>query len=142
VSEPTLSVTDTIEPSARGAINLGLHEFNVAQSGVDDRRELGVLVRDAATQQVLGGLTGRTSLGVLFIDVFFLPEHLRGSGRGSRVLQLAEEEGRQRGCYTAVLLTTSFQAPGFYERHGYQVFGTIECQPPPTKRFFMKKQLQ
>jgi GNAT superfamily N-acetyltransferase len=53
----------------------------------------------------VGGLTGRTSRGVLFIDLFFLPDDLRGYGLGRRLLQLAEEEARQRGCISAVLST-------------------------------------
>jgi hypothetical protein len=49
-----------------------------------------VIVRDSQTKQPVGGLTGWTSLGLLFIDLFFLPDNLRGSGLGSRLLRLAE----------------------------------------------------
>jgi GNAT superfamily N-acetyltransferase len=90
---------------------------------------------------MLGGLTGRTSFGVLFIDLFFLPDDLRGHGLGRRVLELAEDEGRRRGCRTATLYTFSFQAPGFYERHGYRVFGEIPCEPLGASRVFMTKTL-
>jgi GNAT superfamily N-acetyltransferase len=136
MSEPVVTVTDTIEPSARAVIRQGLHDFNVAQSGVDDRREIAVLVQDPQTQQTIGGLLGRTSRGMLLIDVFFLPEQLRGSGLGSRVLELAEEEARRRGCTRAVLITLSFQAPGFYEKRGYRAFGPVE------PRVFMRKELR
>jgi GNAT superfamily N-acetyltransferase len=141
-SRPVLTVTDSIAAEAREVIRRGLHDYNVAQSGVDDRRELAVLVRDAQTRQTLGGLLGRTSLGMLLIDVFFLPEHLRGNGLGSRVLGLAEEEARRRGCTTAVLTTLSFQAPGFYARHGYETFGQVEAQPGGASRIFMRKALR
>ena len=136
MSEPVVTVTDTIEPSAREVIRHGLHDFNVAQSGVDDRRDLAVLVQDSQTGETVGGLLGRTSRGVLLVDVFFLPEALRGNGLGSRVLELAEEEGRRRGCTRAVLTTLSFQAPGFYEKRGYQAFGRFE------PRIFMTKDLR
>src|SRR5207248_8258169 len=98
-------------------------------------------VRDPRTKQPVGGLTGRTSLGLLFIDLFFLPDDLRGDGLGSRLLRLAEDEARHRGCVGAVLYTISFQAPGFYERHGYRVLGTVPCLPPGTSRIFMTKPL-
>ena len=139
MSEPSLTVIDAHDPEAEAAIGSGLRRFNEAQTGIHDSRPLTVVVRDAATNRALGGLTGRTSLGVLFIDLFFLPERLRGGGLGGRILRLAEDEGRRRGCRTAVLYTLSFQAPGFYERHGYRVLGTVDCNPPGTRRVFMTK---
>jgi GNAT superfamily N-acetyltransferase len=101
-----------------------------------------VIVSDPTTKEVLGGLTGRTSLALLFIDLFFLPDRMRRGGLGSRVLQLAEDEARRRGCRAAVLYTINFQAPGFYERHGYHVLGTIDCDPTGTSRIFMTKALK
>jgi GNAT superfamily N-acetyltransferase len=135
-AEPVLTVTDTIEPRTREVIRQGLRDFNRARSGIADRRDLAVLVEDPETGETVGGLVGRTSRGMLFVEVFFLPEKLRGGGLGSRVLALAEEEARQRGCTVAVLITLSFQAPGFYEKQGYQAFGEIES------RFFMTKALR
>jgi len=57
------------------------------------------------------------------------------------MLRLAEEEGVRRGCRSAMLYTISFQAPGFYERHGWHEFGRIPCDPPGTSRIFMTKAL-
>jgi hypothetical protein len=38
-----------------------------------------------------------------------------------------------------VLYTISFQAPGFYVRHGWHEFGRIPCDPPGTAGIFMTK---
>ncbi|MFG2225242.1 GNAT family N-acetyltransferase [Streptomyces sp. NPDC048644] len=57
-------------------------------------------------------MTGRTSLGLLFVDLFHLPPALRGAGVGREILRQAEEEGRRRGCRAGVLYAISFQAPG------------------------------
>jgi hypothetical protein len=52
------------------------------------------------------------------------------------------ELGREvRGCVGAVLYTINFQAPGFYERQGYRVLGTVPCLPPGASRIFMTKPL-
>jgi GNAT superfamily N-acetyltransferase len=75
------------------------------------------------------------------VDVFYLPPALRGSGVGSEILRQPEDEGRRRGCRAGVLYTISFQAPGFYARHGWRVFGEIPCDPPGTSRVFMTKDL-
>jgi GNAT superfamily N-acetyltransferase len=137
----SVSVTDRPEAADVAAISDGLDGFNVAETGVDDRRPLAVLVRDGQTGQVVGGLTGRTSLGLWFVDVFYLPPALRGSGVGSEILRQAEQEARRRGCRAGVLYTISFQAPGFYSRHGWRVFGEVPCDPPGTSRVFMTKDL-
>jgi GNAT superfamily N-acetyltransferase len=122
-------------------ISSGLDHFNIDTTGINDRRALAVLVHDKASGKVLGGLTGRTSLGLLFIDLVYLPANLRGVGLGADLLQMAEDEARQRGCKAGVLYTISFQAPGFYEKFGWQRFGEIPCNPPGASRVFMTKTL-
>ncbi|HYU02632.1 MAG TPA: hypothetical protein VEL02_02205, partial [Jatrophihabitantaceae bacterium] len=77
---PTLTVTDKPDRDDVALISDALDEFNVQATGTDDRRLLAVLVKDPETNLVVGGLTGRTSLGLLFVDLFHLPPELRGSG--------------------------------------------------------------
>lgn len=74
------------------------------------------------THEVLGGILGRTSLGLCFLDLVFLPDRLRGQDIGSRMMAAAEEEARRRRCRAIVLYTISFQAPRFYEKLGYRIF--------------------
>jgi GNAT superfamily N-acetyltransferase len=100
-----------------------------------------VLVADPDNGEVVGGLIGRTSMGLLYIDRFFLPESLRRQGLGTRIIKAAEAEALRRGCSRAILSTLSFQAPGFYERQGWQVLGQIDCDPPGQTRFYMTKRL-
>jgi len=134
-------LTETADDRLDALINDGLNAYNDAVTGYSDRRPLSVVVCDPATGEILGGAKGRTSLGLLFVELFWLPEALRGSGLGSRILRMMEEEGRRRGCGSAVLFTISFQAPDFYRRHGWRVFGDIPCDPPGTSRVFMTKDL-
>jgi GNAT superfamily N-acetyltransferase len=141
MQKPGIVVTDVIDADVERAIGGGLNEFNDVVTGINDRRPLAVMIKDPMTGAVVGGAIGRSSLGLLFLDLFFLPERLRGSGLGTEVLQAFEEEGRQRGCRSAVLYTISFQAPGFYERNGWRRFGEIPCHPPGTSRIFMTKEL-
>ena len=102
---------------------------------------MNVLVRDGTAGPVIGGISGRTSLGLLFIDTVFLPDGLRGQDFGTRMMAMAEDEARRRGCRSGVLYTISFQAPGFYQRLGWTVFGEVPCDPPGTSRVFLSKNL-
>ncbi|MHC8339841.1 GNAT family N-acetyltransferase [Pseudomonas sp. HLT2-19-2] len=141
MDRPLIVVSDVIEPEVEQVLSAGLSAFNEQMTGINDRQSLAVTVRDPETHQVLGGITGRTSLGLLFLDLFYLPESLRGSGLGSRLLKAYEDEGRRRGCNSAVLYTLSFQAPEFYEKNGWQRFGEVPCNPQGTSRVFMSKVL-
>jgi GNAT superfamily N-acetyltransferase len=119
----------------------GLNQYNDEVTGSSDRRPLAVTVKDPISGEVLGGITGRSSLGLLFVDLFYLPESMRGAGLGSELLRRFELEGRRRGCVSAVLYTISFQAPRFYELNGWMRFGEVPCLPAGTSRIFMSKTL-
>ena len=140
--EPVLTLTDAPDAAALAAIDDGLRAFNREAAGHVDHRPLAVLLADPATGETIGGLSGRTSLGVLFIDLVFVPEALRGRDTGTRMVELAEAEARRRGCRAGVLYTLSFQAPGFYERLGWRAFGEIPSDPPGTSRLFMTKEFR
>jgi GNAT superfamily N-acetyltransferase len=135
--EITESAIDEIEE----LIAEGLNQYNDEVTGTNDRRPLAVVVRDPNSGEVLGGISGRSSLGMLFVDLFHLPKSLRGSGLGSELLRRFELEGRRRGCVSAVLYTISFQAPKFYELNGWTCFGEVPCLPAGTSRVFMMKTL-
>ena len=48
---------------------------------------------------------------------------------------------RRRGCTGIWLDTFTFQAPGFYEKLGFTVFGRLEDYPPGEARVFYAKQI-
>jgi GNAT superfamily N-acetyltransferase len=126
---PILTVTDAPDSNAEEVIEGGLAQFNEDNAGYRDARPLAVLVSDPKTKAVVGGPLGRTSLGLLFIDLFFLPASQRKHGLGGHIMKEAEDEARRRGCRKAVVMTINFQAPEFYQRHGYLRFGQIDCHP-------------
>ena len=136
-----ITVTDEVTPEFERLVGDGLNAFNDEVVRYSDRRPLAVVLRDAPSGALLGGALGRSSLGLLFLDLFYLAPSLRGAGVGTQVLALFEAEGRRRGCRSGVLYTISFQAPGFYERNGWRRFGEVACDPPGASRVFMTKAL-
>ena len=138
---PVITVTDAPSADAAAVIENGLARYNKEQAGYADSRPLAVLVSDPDTRAVIGGLLGRTSLGLAFIDLVFLPDEVRGKDVGRNIMREAEDEAKRRRCRAIVLYTISFQAPGFYERLGYRRFGAIDCDPPGTSRIFFVKEL-
>ncbi len=141
VDDARLVVTNAPTADAEAVIRDGLSDYNFSKAGYRDHRPLAILVSDPETGEVVGGLLGRTSFGLLYVDRFFLPESLRKQGLGSKIIKAAEEEGRRRGCSRALLTTLSFQAPGFYKRQGWEVLAELEGEPPAPSRFLMTKRL-
>jgi GNAT superfamily N-acetyltransferase len=139
---PNITLTDAPEDHELRTLTRWITQFNEIASGrPNDFRALAILLSDPDTAETLGGLWGWTSFSFLHIDVLFIPESIRGTGLGRRLVSQAEQEAVQRGCHGVWLDTFSSQARGFYERLGYTVFGSIEGYPPGHSRFFLKKDL-
>jgi GNAT superfamily N-acetyltransferase len=105
-----------------------IYEFNSGVTGYFDGRLLGGSVR-LDTGEVIAGFSGHTWGGCCEISNLWVDERHRGQGLGRTLLQEAEAEALRRGCAQVVLTTHSFQAPGFYERLGYQRKCAIEGRP-------------
>ena len=137
--QTVLTLSSVPEPDARQIVGNGLNAYNDAIVGYADRIPLTVKLCDPDDGAVIGGIVGGTSLGLLFIDLVYLPESLRGQDLGTRMMAMAEDEARRRGCRAGMLYTISFQAPTFYQKLGWRVFGEIPCDPPGTSRIFLTK---
>lgn len=139
VVNSVITLTDAPDLAGKDAAGAALYDYNVACTGVADRRPVAAVATDPDSGAVLGGLWGRTELGLLFLDMFFLPEPLRGQDLGARLLHEVEAEAQRRGCRRAVVETSTFQAPGFYIRHGYVEFGCVPFSVPGQARVFLSK---
>ena len=105
-----------------------LDAHNVAASGLDDQREFTVKV-EGDDGQLLAGLSGWTWGTCAGIAMVWVREDARGSGWGARLLGAAEQEARRHGCRRLTVSSFTFQAPGFYERHGFVETGRTEGLP-------------
>jgi GNAT superfamily N-acetyltransferase len=96
--------------------------FNIATTGADDMRGLSVRATDA-DGELIAGLSGWTWGGCGGIEQLWVRAGNRREGWGSRLVAAAEAEARARGCTRMVVSSLTFQAPAFYERHGYTETG-------------------
>ena len=105
-----------------------LTAFNLRASGIPDQREFTVRVEDEAGELVAGlsGWSWGTCAGIALV---WVRDDARRQGWGARLLAAAEDVARERGCEQVVVASFTFQAPAFYQRHGYVETGRIEGLP-------------
>jgi len=99
-----------------------LYAYNVEQTGVDGGQWLAIFLRDDQ-QTIQAGL-------------------MRGQGVGTQLLHAAEQEARAHGCDHMVLSSFSFQAPGFYQKLGYEVFAVLDEHPRAHRAYSLHKWLR
>jgi GNAT superfamily N-acetyltransferase len=114
--------------------------FNVGVTGDSYYSPLAIFLRDER-DAVLGGALGHVWGGWLDLSILWVAEPFRGQGYGARLLRAAEDEARMQGCHGVFLTTFSFQAPGFYEKFGYEAVANIPDYPKGHSYYVLKKSL-
>jgi len=90
---------------------------------------------------LMAGLVAETFGNWLEIEYLFVREELRGQGIGSKLLQRAENEAKNRNCRFAFVNTYQFQAPDFYLSHGYKEVFALQDYPYTGQRYYYQKDL-
>ena len=121
-------------------IREALNQFNCAHVGDDGHTPLNLIEYDA-DGSIIGGLLGGTYWGWLYIDILWVREDHRRQGVGSRLLTEAEKEAMRRGCHHVHVDTMSWQAPAFYQKHGYEVIGVLPDIPLGNQKYLLMKAL-
>lgn len=136
---PGIKIDENPDPALRDQILKPLRAFNDGQIGPVKVQPLAIVLRDDSGS-VTGGLWGQSAAGWMFVDLLVVPESFRGQGLGSDLLRKAEDIARKRNCTGVWLHTGTFQAPGFYEKQGYQRFGALPDYPRGhTTIYYMKR---
>jgi len=117
-----------------------LDTYNVAVTGFHEYSPVNLFLRDAG-DEVVGGLLAGIWGGVLRVRILWVSEALRGRGFGRRLMETAERRAVERGCRHVFLDTFSFQAPGFYEKLGYETYAKAEDWPVGHAHHFLRKDL-
>ncbi|MFC5403289.1 GNAT family N-acetyltransferase [Cohnella soli] len=101
--------------------------------------ELNLFLLDSE-DQIRGGVIGEFCWNWLEIHYVFVDQLFRHSGYGRNLLKEAERISRLKQCDFIKLDTLSFQALEFYQKEGYEIFGTLENAGGYT-HYYLKKNL-
>ncbi len=75
------------------------------------------------------------------VSILWVDEKHRKKGLGSQLMREAESIARKSNCTLIHLDTFDFQAPEYYKKLGYEVFGELNNSPAGHKRFYLKKDI-
>jgi GNAT superfamily N-acetyltransferase len=99
-----------------------------ATPGIAAAQELTVRITDDAGDLV-AGISGWTWGVAAGIAMTWVRADVRGARLGARLLTDFEAEALRRGCTHVFVTSFTFQAPAFYERHGYVEFARWQDVP-------------
>ena len=117
-----------------------IRSYNRSKREAAESEPLNLYVEDDSGE-LLAGLVAETFGNWLEIEYLFVKEDLRGQGIGSQLLQQAEIEAKKRNCRYVFVNTYQFQAPAFYQKHGYKEVFTMKNYPYTGQRHYYQKEL-
>jgi N-acetylglutamate synthase-like GNAT family acetyltransferase len=135
---PKIAVERAIGKTKKAVLD-GLIGYNTEKMGKQKYKRFAVSLRER--NKVVGGIVGEVWTTVLFIQLFWIEQKLRGKDHGTELIKAIEDEARRVGATHSYVDTMSFQAPGFYRACGYEEFGSIEGYPGNVTRHWFTKSL-
>lgn len=90
--------------------------------------------------KLIGGAIGFVEYNWYFLDMFYIDEEYRGRDIGTNLIKQIEEFAKKENLTGVRMETWDFQARGFYEKNGYEVFAEIKDCPPGTTNYYLKKE--
>ena len=92
--------------------------------------------------EIIGGLLGVMYRYCYALNILWVDDRYRKNGYGRMLMARVEEIVREKGCSFIHLDTFSFQAPEFYKKNGYEVFGVLDGDADGISRYYLKKNLK
>jgi ribosomal protein S18 acetylase RimI-like enzyme len=117
-----------LSPDEIEALEDRIYDHNSRATGRDDARSLGFVVRDAAGT-IVGAAAGHTWSGTSELKQLWIDEAYRGRGYGRALLNAFVAEASARGVRRIWMASYDFQAPGMYEKAGFQRMAEFEDWP-------------
>jgi ribosomal protein S18 acetylase RimI-like enzyme len=115
-----------------------LYDHNAAQTGRDDGQLFSFWIRNDQ-QEIVAGITGWVWASACEITTLWVHPACRGQGYGQSLLQAAEEKAKNSNCQVILISSYSFQAPEFYQKHGYELVWKLQDFPPGHQYCYLVK---
>ena len=93
-------------------------------------------------EKAIGGAIGFIDYSWYFLDLLWIEEEYRGQDVGTILIRKIENYSMENNLIGIRMETWDFQARGFYEKMGYEVYAKLEDCPPGTIDYYLKKTIK
>jgi GNAT superfamily N-acetyltransferase len=105
-----------------------LYEYNAKTIQKEDGRFFSFIIR-GEMGEIIAGIAGWIWANASEITLLWVDEKYRRQGFGEKLLKVSEQEVINAGCTVILIRSYAFQAPSFYEKHGYKIEHVINDFP-------------
>lgn len=134
------TVNGVLNPEDKKIMVDGMLSYHASKGHPRKTEVYSILLKDKENK-VRGTMIVSFLWNGMHIDSLWVDESLRNQSWGSKLMKVAEEEGVRRKCTIAYTDTFTWQAPKFYEKLGYQVYGKLENFPEGNSLLYFVKKL-
>jgi len=117
-----------------------LYDHNRHATGRHDGKGLAFVVVDEHGSQI-GAIAGYSWACMVEIKQLWVDKEHRGRGLGRRLLEAVINEATLRGCQSVWTHSYTFQAPGLYEKCGFERVAELTDWPPGHANIVLHRQL-
>ena len=128
-------------PEDFDALSKGLLAHHASQGHPRTWKKFCIFLKNKENKAQAGIIVTFTWNG-MHIDSLWVDISLRGKDYGTKLMHMAEKEALKRNCTIAFTDTFSWQAPGFYEKLGYTLYGQLEGFPEDNSLSYYSKKLK
>ena len=138
-----IKVNDEIDQESHDRVIQLLIEYNLSKTQEfknEINKPIEIIARDEQNE-IIGGLYGHSIWGTLEVKTLVVKLENRNQGIGRKLIIEAEKEAKNRNCRFISLDTFSFQAPGFYEKLGFEKIGTETDFSKGFEKYYYRKKI-
>lgn len=118
----------------------GLLSHHASKGHPRKSKSLSIFLKDK-NNKVYGGIIVTFLWNGMHIDSLWVDDKLRGQGWGKKLMDTVEKEAISRGCTFAYTDTFTWQAPEFYSKLGYILYGKLDNFPEGNSLSYYRKNL-
>ena len=139
MADDSIEFLDGLPKDIDGKLRQGHERYEANHGIVCDYKTFSMVLRDAGGETI-GVLSAYTAFAEIYIDDIWVDANHRNRGLGRKLLEALEDRYKDAGYNNINLVTSQFQAVGFYQKCGYDIefVRTNEHHPELTKTFFIK----